>query len=86
MQQETDRDLERAFELAGHDGTRAFLEGLMAQDHLLRRQFISLYGDLGLEEMRTGLAADLDAFDGECDSYLISEVSELLVKLQRREP
>ena len=72
MQQETDHDLERAFELAGPAGTRAFLEGLMAQDHLLRRRFISLYGELDLEGMRAGLATDLEMLDGEygyCDSW-----------------
>lgn len=72
MLHETDHDLERAFELAGPAGARAFLEGLMAQDHLLRRRFISLYGELDLEDMKAGLATDLELLDGDygyCDSW-----------------
>lgn len=60
MQPETNRDLERAFELAGPAGTRAFLEGLLAADALMRRQFISLFGGKGAETLKEELSAELE--------------------------
>lgn len=74
MQQETDRDLERAFELAGPAGTREFLEGLLTADDLLHRQFISLYGGQDVDASQGEPSSELEAI-GRCWETLCSMMS-----------